>query len=464
MRRYKLVCILLHDPDDKKFVNHIRRRFVSLDEATGKDMLFITFMEPPKQWQENDGFDVAEREMHNLCAEPHFDDWLVINHFLPKATPESEELPCMIVTDDLLSRRYVLLKSSIDSVDSQLVAIGRYCSEREGRFPVSDPAFMQFAATLGSCHLENLAQRSLAEEILETLTLNEEYNEGRFSFVPQPSSSSSEDRDRGHAVGPPSPSGQRIHARRATVHRPGRQITTMEPTLYKKLLINVNDIRGYESCNVRSRGNIIRYCNSLSGYIPKKRRFSDAFEPPLELLYEDREKTILKSYNSLALPLALFFEAEMNYTLVQLMRRHFGIDMPEYYMKFMEGKEATVQTGKIDSPQPVRLNSSDEKGRLKQVLIGSGYYAYITMCNPRRGYGMQDVIGGSFTNDWRNLLHLRNDVCHASIYEDEFFGYKEFLIFFNSFKSILQDSLWKMEKIKEILLTGGDEEELRATV
>ena len=57
---YKLVCIVLHDPDDAAFTREMRRRFAKLHEWTGKDMLFITFIDPPNGWRASwsgeDGF------------------------------------------------------------------------------------------------------------------------------------------------------------------------------------------------------------------------------------------------------------------------------------------------------------------------------------------------------------------------------------------------------------------------
>ena len=49
MSQFKLTAVIVHDPDDKELCNHIRTHFPYFAEVTGKNFLFITFIQPSKE-------------------------------------------------------------------------------------------------------------------------------------------------------------------------------------------------------------------------------------------------------------------------------------------------------------------------------------------------------------------------------------------------------------------------------
>ena len=85
---FKIYCIIVHDPDDEAFKKKIKERFLSLHQKTGKDLLFITFVDPPNRFREIEtGESPEEREERTLRMEVGFDDRLILSNFLRSVAP-----------------------------------------------------------------------------------------------------------------------------------------------------------------------------------------------------------------------------------------------------------------------------------------------------------------------------------------------------------------------------------------
>ena len=463
---YKLTCVVLHDPDDRKFVTRMRKSFMGLHERTGKDLLFVTFIEPPEGWDDPHRLGSGIVEPERLCAEPGFDAWLMVRHLLPAVAPDAA-LPCLLVTHDLLSREYVLVDSSIDRFEDQLIRLGAYGSQSEGRFPVTDGRFLAFASTLGPVHQSELPGRSLAEVLSDVLALQdladgepeaERWTERRIREWKRDGPEAAADcsryeaavemgkkrRERSVPLAPPVEK-MSIGGLRNVFHN-ARPLVGREKTLYSSLLIDTKGIRNYGLCNARSRGNIMEYNELLEFYVPKRTRDES------KAAFKDGRRNERRSFKPLAQPLAEFFELELNLTVVQMMRQYRGIEMPEYYRRFKRDCYVNIRTPK----EAVALNACEYPDRLKPVMIGRAYHAYRTMCDAAGPYRMPERIGGCFLEDWSRMKDMRNDIDHADLYEEDFFGYHEFREFHSVFSSILQDSLWKMEAIGDALRRGEE--------
>lgn len=465
---FKLFCIVLHDPDDKKFSGWMQRHFIDLHARTGDNLLFITFINPPTAWTPPDGLSFPEMERRALSGERGFDSWLLINHFLPAVAPDAE-LPCLLVTHDLLSREYLVLESSQDQIETQLLELGRLSSSLEGVVAVSDERVLACASRLGGCQLMRLPERSLAEELTDSLALQAygddtpgagawvdrrlgelrvakegAEDDGIRARCDKYEATASRLRKKKEASVPRMSLSKHADGIRETISAPRPKVAG-PPKLYDQYYIHPESIRGYLLCDVRSRCNIMEYNNSLPIFIPK--RCTDESK----LFYLDAERTMLKSFKQQAQPITEFFEREINRTLVQQMRRYSGIEMPEYYQKHKENAYRFVLSGE----RRVYLNACDANGRLKRLRIGDAYYAYNAMCEQYERYHMRDRMGDAFLKEWFDLFHFRNGVSHEDSYPDEFFGYEEFSYFHSVAMSVFKNSLWRMESIGEALRNGG---------
>lgn len=463
---YKLVCVVLHDPDDRPFVARMRRRFMDLYERTGKDLLFITFIDPPEEWADLRGLGITATESRLLSAEPGFDGWLMVRHFLPCVAPDAT-LPSLLVTHDLMSREYVLIDSSADLFEEQLTQLGQFCSQTGGRFSVWDGRFLSFASTLGPVLQSELPDRPLAVALSDVLALQdvaegdpeaERWTECRIREWKAGGAEAAADcsryeaaveigkRRRERLVERLPNSDKSIRDLGRTIIHMARSAGPREKTLHASFLIESKSIRNYGLCNARSRSNILQYNELLEFFVPKRTRDES------RAAFKDKNRSERRNFKQLAQPLAEFFELEVNLTMVQLMRQYSGIEMPEYYRKFKRNCYVSVRTPKESVP----LNACEYPDRLKPVMIGKAYYAYRTMCDGAGPYRMPERIGGRFLEDWSRMADMRNDIDHADFYEEDFFGFDEFRQFHAVFSSILSDSLWKMEAIGDALRRGDE--------
>jgi len=67
LTQFKIYCILLHNFKDKLFEKYVKSNFLSLDEAIGESMLFMSFFNPPETWVYETDCQKASRR--NLCCE-----------------------------------------------------------------------------------------------------------------------------------------------------------------------------------------------------------------------------------------------------------------------------------------------------------------------------------------------------------------------------------------------------------
>ena len=473
---FKLVCIVLHDPDDEAFTRQMKNRFPDLHEQTGESMLFVTFVDPPKSWRFTGRENFNELESRNLEAERGFDSWLIIQHLMPVIAPD-ENLPCLILTDDLLSGDYVLMKTSTEGFERQLLQLGQYCSASESRFRVSDSRFQSFLSGLGPSHLCHLVEGTVAKAFADVLALHDLQNDNkeaanwvshRTSELQTLTDSASDSETKSRAewalfryqstvkrIREHEPmlldSDHAIELRNDETYLgawdPSIQDDAILPHLYEQYYLRPKGIKGYELCHVSSRGNIREFNESLPSFVRKK-----SWDEVFSIYSEDEPQPVPRSFKNLARPLTEFFEREINLTLVQLMRFNCGIEMPEYYLGFKRGTIAYITTG---TDGRVALNACEYPDKWVPVMLGPAYYAYRSMSQRIGGYCLTDRMGDAFLNEWYNMIKYRNMVSHADYSDEDFFGYEEFSSFFRSFSSILQDYLWKMESIGQSLRTGN---------
>lgn len=473
---FKLTCIVLHDPDDGAFTRQMKNRFPALHQQTGESMLFVTFVNPPKSWRFTGRENFNELESRNLEAERGFDSWLIIQHLMPVIAPD-ENLPCLILTDDLLSGDYVLMKTSTEGFERQLLQLGRYCSASESRFRVSDSRFQSFLSGLGPSHLCHLVEGTVAKAFADVLALHDLQNDNKEAAnwvshrtselqTLKDSASDSETKSRAEwALFRYQSSAKRmrehepmfldsdhaIELRNDETYLgawdPSIQDDAILPHLYERYYLRPKQIKGYELCHVSSRGNIREFNESLPSFVRK-----ESWDEVYSFYSEDELHPIPRSFKSLARPLTEFFEREINMTLVQLMRFNCGIEMPKYYRKFKRGTIAYIKT-RTDGR--VALNACEYPDKWVPIMLGPAYYAYRSMSERNGEYYLTDRMGEAFLNEWYHMIKYRNMVSHADYSDEDYFGYEAFSDFFLTFSSILENSLWKMECIGQSLRTGN---------
>ena len=153
-------------------------------------------------------------------------------------------------------------------------------------------------------------------------------------------------------------------------------------------------------------------CDRLS------RVYGNMFNALQELMQNEEKLKKLSpiDYSAIGLYIGKFVEQEINSSVVQLMRKFCGVDMPDYYCKRYPGYVDTHVTYKN---RIIRLNEQKDKldsKSLKTIPLGDAYYALKQLKDEdtndffRKKYPwLNDEI---FLEAWRNLFVFRNKMAH----------------------------------------------------
>ena len=475
--RFKVICLILHDPYDERFKNKIRRCFNLLYHETGKDMLFITMVDIP---------DIERRVLFakssddriklNLASEREIDDRLMLNCFIRSAAPDTQ-LPAIVVTTDLLSDEYAVLDTSEAGFENQLIEIGHFCSRSIDRFPVSDPRFFDLLQYIGPCQLVQ-GSRSLSEQFADVLALkrntyrrySKQWADKRLDELRIEMEKSPGDREAciayyNYKIGVDK-------AKRAEMSnledagdiifnqglpdmyehgdpskRPIREGEGV--SFYRQYKINTDSIDGFENCEALSKCDIEQFNSQLRFFIKGKNPALDT------IMYTDRARQCIRSFMPLSIFLSVFLEREINLSLVQMMRQGFGIEMPEYFCRFKRDCKAVVRGKKGFE---VGLNKCKYPDKWVPLMFGEAYYAYKTLCDPN-GEKEQphfEPIGDNFLSLWNNLLDVRNSAGHAQYEPEDIVDYVKFQSQYSSFMAMVNSYLKKLMDIKSLMKGAPD--------
>ena len=473
---YKMVCIVLPDPYDDSFRRRMKASFLALHEQTGQDMLFITFVNPPKEWRDSRrSQDFLSVEKQNLFTEEGSDDKQLISSFIRSTAPNTQ-LPVIIVTDDLMSDKYAILESSISRFEQQLVEIGLFCTNSDGRTPVTDGHFLEVLDTLGRYQIIRDEARPLAARLADVFAI-QPHNYESFSkswadarlkeledemkvggqdaavayYNYQTSIQKAQDTIRRNSAPKPAPDQQGSRPPRGgddirLLITDERAEISIEyaPTFYKQYKIEEHSIKGFRLCEPLSKDNIEQFNNQLQflQFSIHKRRPSED-----DLMYLDSEHSRVRSFMPLACFLNDFMDREINLSLVQQMRQLYGIEMPEYFARFKHGCRVSVQTPN----QEVKLNAVTWPDKWVPVMFGQAMYAYEEVCKPFSFPSIEEPLGDEFLNLWKALVRCRNITDHAQYDPESIMNYPLFQKQYGAFSQILEKYLWKMMNIKDRL-------------
>lgn len=454
-QRAKLFGIILSDPNDKEFTEVIQKKFDFLDKVTNENFLFMTFVDAiPPQWCErhmHDGLDEWCQKMtkENLrCEKEYADSDLVYS--IKRKLEITEPLPVVLLTDDLNSGNFDVMKTSPQLICDQFEKLGSMClkcddakvdrksSEYQNLLKGLDSDYRMeshglllgntirnlsapYAMNSDNWEFKEEAQKhsriELAKLIVEigNAMIKKEYDEERFdqllldyatclsAFLKAPNS---EDVDYNLGIhrGNPAPD--------LRYHLPDHRVQNCEPE-------SMSFINTYNAL----RGFLHGYSGGIIG---------DEVDASKEVRVFD--------YSVITLPLTKFFENEINHSILQLIRKYNDIPMPEYYYKHFRTQEP-IFFGKTD------LNSKCD-GRMIWPALGQTLYIWGIMMEtptkyPRIGYcGSVDGFGKA----WNNIVKERNAGSH-DVPKTE----KGFLNCWNNLNAILDNGFEQMVEIKRWL-------------
>ena len=445
--RYKVVAVVVHDPDDRSFKRKMKSSFERLHVTTGPEFAFITFINPSENWKQEHQDWMEDRE--RLAAGDGCDDPAFF-HALQEQL-ELPDSPCLVLTDDLMSDSYLVLATSEDRFVEQMEEIGRFAEAREGHFPVLGSEFTAFMKALGTVWAQRTADgRSLAANVADLVAVPaltgkgavrermaredqkkraQEYVRQKLHILQNELERARAGTDEEAAAGILSRLSDymALVAREARIAPPyaigpaglrrewsGRPFGNMSDFLIRK-----SDCRGMEGFSWNC---MMNYNHLLPLY----------FNP--EMAYEWSRvdlgglaaEPILMDYSSLGICFCKAIEEEVNASVVQRLRGMLGVEMPEYYRLFQEGledPECRVPTkGKTIRFNQKGVPVGDDRFSDRTIPLGDFVYATRSLVENREaGPRLGDFGMEGFLQDVYWFARRRNEACHNSLFDEERF-------------------------------------------
>lgn len=158
------------------------------------------------------------------------------------------------------------------------------------------------------------------------------------------------------------------------------------------------------------------------------------------------ERMAYSDLSALGLYIGKYVEQEINSSIVQLMRRIVGIEMPEFYCK--RDCSFPIHADEVYTGKTTRLNEkmpgSDNFDALKPIPLGDAYHACMKLVYEDRSQfeGYEWIFEYRFKDVWRNLYNYRNRIAHAGDIiskEDLIKNYELFLVFLENYMPLISE-------------------------
>lgn len=459
---YKAVAVVIHGLGSESFKQTVRSNFELLHRTTGQDFAFISFIDPPQEWKSRHGDWMKDSE--RLAAGDGCEDDDFFRAL--KGRLDLPDTPCLILTDNMLSADFLILYTSSGKVISQMEAIGEYLQTCEGRFPICGVEFLSFAATLGAVHRQCTSDgKSLADNIAALLAVRSLGGQGTvndriarqdqcdlaINLVRREFRLLRDERNRTE--------GQDRDLAQIALDRMSEYlglVATQEQCRTVSDFPDENEITKSADSFMVSKDmymdmeplsqSFIKYYTRLLPFYFKPASYFKEYNHIHTFLLQD----VLDDFAPLGNYLGKAIEEEINASVVQLIRRTLGVNMPDYYRLFEENLESdcTVPT----KEKPIRFNLKGRKlnessWQDRTIPLGDSVYAIqriIGQGSMRYCFG---VFGDRFYLDnVLNFARCRNEACHNGL-----FSLESFQRMYSLFDSLMSGYIKDMVHLKHIL-------------
>lgn len=434
--RFNLIAIILHNPADEKFQEKMENNFEYYDRMTGPNFLFITFI---KFKRDNIWIEATRDEREYLqtltLGEGKTDDF-ELQHLKQLFKVEEKENPVIILTTDLNSKTYAVIDTSTEIIEEQLREIGKFCRCQEKPQSCQDPNFKRLVHKLQGYKSYNWENYS---DEISSFPLPLRYSLiATFSRIQKRNIESSKD----------------YLQELPNIIQFNRQLMDLIVALLQE--IKIRDILIEKLIRrIHLNKQTEEQCDELLSLLQERELFQKSTDIWFQELanakiiclpqqevdgqylindisdeWEQDSQIYAKTHNELCRALLhngnrennndefdfaclsfympKIWENEINRSIVQKMRQHIGIEMPEYWFRYKKSNEKfciRCENRTIDFN-----NRYGRQNNWKAPTIGDSKYAYDTLISKK----LMDPIENNdlFSELWRNLNNARNRTTH----------------------------------------------------
>lgn len=431
-RSFKLYGIILHDPVfHYKFHSKLGKEFKLLDRLTGQDFLFMGLTDLPHEWVEDRQYYSEYKKVfapgYPGIQEFKSEDPAITAFTLAKALNiDYDDLPCILLTDDLRKNRFHIIRTSGKSLVEQLVKIGDYCSSTER--PAMMANQLPYSPTQYPPHLQELVweQHSL-EKHPAFLELIKDISSLRGAAITQIESGLADilagilsvlaiNRNAGESW--LAKDHLESFLKEFACHKPIKDGRIDISVLENRLLMIAGILANLkESQNFNFGLNLHEQCEHESHIIMTT---FNKVAPIYNSLSGERLNGM--DYSPLLVCLGKIFEKELNLSLVHWIRSSLGIEMPDYFNKWKNSQENYVLTPSkeiVSEPKPVNFNEN-QHGKWRAPSIGGSEYVLRSLFMEQKAPA-EIIDPGQFLDKFRDFRKLRNKTAHAEpVLEQDF--------------------------------------------
>lgn len=191
--KYKLVGLILHDPQEhKSFHLAIERLFDKLDYLTGNLFLFLTLVNPPAIGNHKKFSHFWEEQFLLNPANAYFTDDDSISAFTIASLLgiSYDDLPCIVLTQDLKCSDFIFIRTSSEFVENQLKEIGYFCSRFAGqKISFNDNSLKTLIQNINYLnnsnlkHLDKNLAKTLADFLLVVAKEDNSVNDFKYRYI-----------------------------------------------------------------------------------------------------------------------------------------------------------------------------------------------------------------------------------------------------------------------------------------
>lgn len=439
--QFKLTAIIVHDPKDRELKDFIKSHFLYFAKSTGKYFLFITFVQPPKEYA--DAIRRREYEYAKLLVSDSKQSSgtdIIIDPLIRNYYSLPADGSYMVIANKLLDNIVYRVSITKQSLPNQLMYLTEYCD-----CPTN---FDELITQLEG----------------EAINIKEMLGDSLLKIVSLISPSSSPEKYGLHSYSQCEMAKQTINDEKQKLLDALKQSSDNEDLTEE--VLNIYKIIEYAYMNVFNQGRYpprrVRVCYNYDLLDGKSKTFWNTFSRLFDFINHESQPDEL-DYSAFILYLGKIVETELNLSICQMLRQSMGITMPRYFNKYCpETDRVCIPTAKQDVP----LNKyiflpADNSIVLEGVALGNLLHAYKTAIGRETSYisnwhvpnpGSLEEMPSEFLSLWEHLFKVRNNAAHSRSVDRDLFRKTEtlFRVFQKSFILRLSIIKKKMQPEKRI--------------
>lgn len=426
-KRFKLTAVIVNDPKDKDLYAHIQKYFLKFAQYTGKNFLFITFIQPSKEYADA----LKKGEFENakyLLSEDSVAGG--VDRKIDPLLREYYDLPnegsYMVIVKNLTDNILYKVPITKDSLPYQFMLLNSYCDAPKD--------FNKLLADL------NAEAYSVKDELLNSLL--------KIVSLVSPAGAPSDYR-LGYYV--------QIDTALKTIKEEKQKLRAILKCSNEDLterILDIYDIIDNTYTTVLNEGKKVEptvKCNHFKELESHSRKYWNTYYRLSTI--DAGEKMSDLDYSAFVLYFGKIVENELNLSVCQMIRNAMGIDMPLFYNRFCKYKSSRlcIPTEKMN----ILINKfrkDGEKKVLESVPMGNLRHAYLTTIGKEQSmdynWGVnypENLIRlpDSFLVFWEKFAETRNNAAHTG--ETDLKTYSSAKESFNTFLNEYMEVLYKLK-------------------